>query len=581
MEARSRSVKEWVHGTIRGAVRLPSFQREESWDKKRVRKFLTTLIYKSRPVGVLLVLEAGPDKDDVFATRPISGFPEFNRDSEKCTSYLLGGQQWITALLRSFHDNYDKNTFYIRFIEKSDGCFDLASTNPPLDEDDEDAGVAIYPKKALFCGDPDEEYKRGLLPIRLLNHEKETAFLKWAQETSARDDDKLIAFICKIREELNGRRIPYFSLPPNTDASEAIDVLIEMNTTSAPLSCFDIAVAQFEAKTRKKLPDFIEKLLEEVPQIDPIEGKTTRSGGIGNMALLGSCLLQDISPTFSNFMKLDMLRLEKDWDVFCNGVKGTVNLLDELKIYNGKVLPTHVPLRILPALWREIPKQGDGRGNAMRIIRAYLWRAFCTNRYSRQANNRLRDDFHRMKALFQEKRFPPADAVFTAKDDFAVPSADDLLHHGKGALGVITRGVLAASLQGGGRDIAEGEKYSRSNCDSRQKHHVFPRVLLTQKAKGEDPDLALNLMWVSGFTDKTVGAKHPGDYLLDRVRKNGHRDPIGEVRRRLESHLIPADMLMKCTRDSARPLGDMYREFIHERAKLISAKIKTLCDGEE
>lgn len=583
METRSRPVNDWVHGTIRGTVRLPSFQREESWDRKRVRKFLTTLIYKSRPVGVLLALETDSSKE-VFATKSISGFPAFDRNSEKCTSYLLDGQQRITALLRSFYDNYDKDTYYIRFIER-DGFFDLASAKPNLDLDDEDVGVAMCsknPQKAPFYGKPDEEYKQGLFPVRLLNPEYESAPLKWAEETSVRNRAELVFFISKIRERLNSKHIPYLSLPSNTDASEAIDVFIEMNTSSVPLSYFDIAVAQFEAQTNKKLPDFIEKLLDEVPQIDPIEGKTTRSGGIGNMALLGSCLIQNIRPTFSNFMKLDMSKLSKDWDVFCDGVKGTVGLLDSLKIYNGKVLPTHVPLRVLPALWREIPKGGDARADAMRIIRAYLWRSFCTHRYSRQANNRLHSDFERMKKLFRDKNFPPADVVFTAKDDFAAPSANDLLNHGKGALGVITNGILVASIQGGGNDIADGEKYSRSNCDSRQKHHIFPKALL-KNADGYDPDLALNLMYISGFTNRTVGAKYPGDYLLDRVKKSHSQDPEGRIRQRLESHLIPADALMKCTQanSKSRPLEIMYTEFIKARAELVAAAIKKLCDGEE
>jgi len=580
MESRSRSVKEWVHSTLRGAVRLPSFQREESWDRKRVRKFLTTLIYKSRPVGVLLVLEASPDKK-VFATKPISGFPEFGENSEKCTSYLLDGQQRMTALLRSFHDNYDKDTYYIRFIEKPDGCFDLASTKPNIDLEDEDVGVAIYSKKAPFCGNSGEEYKNGLFPIRLLNPEDEAAFLKWARESSARNGDELIAFISRIRGELNGKQIPYLSLPPSTDASEAIDVFIEMNTSSVPLSYFDIAVAQFEAETQERLPDFIEQLQEEVPEIDSIEGKTTRSGGIGNMALLGSCLIQEIRPTFSNFMRLEMGLLRRDWDVFCDGVKGTVELLNELKIYNGKVLPTHVPLRVLPALWREIPKEGDARADAMRIVRAYLWHAFCTPRYGRQANSRLHDDFQRMKELFKNRRFSPADAVFTAKEEFAVPSCQALESHGKGALGIITNGILAASIQSGGKDIANGDKYSRKNCDSRQKHHIFPKKLLAEKAKGQDPDLALNLMWVSGFTNRTVGAKYPGDYLLDRVKKSHHHDPDGEVRRRLESHLIPAKILMECTESNSGSLEKMYKTFIKERAKMVAVAVKKLCDGEE
>jgi len=574
MEARSRSVKEWVHGTIRGALRLPSFQREESWKKNMVRKFLTTLIYKSRPVGVLLVLETDSSQEG-FATKPINGFEKIEL-TEKCTSYLLDGQQRMTALLRSFYDNYEKETYYIRF-QNHGRHYALAST-PDLD--DEDTGVVVHSRKVQWYKAPKEEYEKGLFPIRLLNPEDESSYLKWIREARG-SDDELIGFISKIRGDLHGKTIPYLSLPSSTSTSEAIDVFIEMNTSSVPLSYFDIAVAQFEAKTGKQLPDFIEKLLEEVPQIDPIEGKTTRSGGIGNMALLGSCLLQDIPPTFSNFMKLDMLRLEKDWDIFCDGVKGAVNLLDELKIYNGKVLPTHVPLRVLPALWREMPKGGDDEGNAMRLVRAYLWRAFCTNRYSRQANNRLRDDFQRMKALFKEKRFPPADVVFTA-NDFTVPSVNDLLNHGKGALGVVTRGVLVASLQNGGHDIADGKKYSRSNCASRQKHHIFPKALL-KKAGGQDPDLALNLMYISGFTNRTVGAKYPGDYLLDRVKGSRSQNPEAIVRRRLESHLIPADALMECTQanSKSRSLESMYTDFIQARAKLVAEAIKKLCDGEE
>jgi len=580
MEAMSRSVEDWVHGTIRGVVRLPSFQREESWDRKRVRKFLTTLIYKSRPVGVLLVLENTPGKK-VFATKPISGFPAFDRDSEKCTSYLLDGQQRVTALLRSFHDNYDKDTYYIRFVENPGGYFALASTKPNLDLEDEDVGVAMRSKKESFYGNPSEEYKNGLLPIRLLNPKDDASFMEWAQNASARNYNKLMTFIIKARMALNSKRIPYLPLPPSTDASEAIDVFIEMNTSSVPLSYFDIAVAQFEAQTRKKLPDFIERLREEVPEIDSIEGKTTRSGGIGNMALLGSCLIQEIRPTFSNFMKLDMSKLSEDWDVFCDGVKGTIELLDDLKIYNSKVLPTHVPLRVLPALWREIPKGGDTRADAKRIIRAYIWRSFCTQRYSRQANNRLHADFERMKKLFRDKNFPPADDVFTA-NDFDVPSAKDLQNHGKGDLGVITNGILVASIQGGGNDIADGEKYSRSNCDSRQKHHIFPKALL-KNAGDQDPDLALNLMYISGFTNRTVGAKYPGDYLLDRVKKSHSRDPEGIVRQRLESHLIPVDALMQCTQanSKSRSLENMYTDFIEARAKLVAAEIKRLCNGEE
>ena len=188
MRVNSRSVKDWVRDTFRGVVRLPSFQREESWKKNMVRKFLTTLIYKSRPVGVLLVLETDSSQDG-FATKPISGFPEFNRDSEKCTSYLLDGQQRITALLRAFHDNYEKETYYIRF--RNDGRrYELASI---LDLEDEDMGVVVHSKNVQWYRSPKEEYQNGLFPIRLLNPEGEPSYMKWVRE--AQCNDEFIEFI--------------------------------------------------------------------------------------------------------------------------------------------------------------------------------------------------------------------------------------------------------------------------------------------------------------------------------------------------------------------------------------------------
>lgn len=72
MEARNRTLPEWLNRVASGQIRLPRFQRHEAWTHDRVSKLLQTVL-RELPAGATLILEIG-DKEP-FISRQIIGAP--------------------------------------------------------------------------------------------------------------------------------------------------------------------------------------------------------------------------------------------------------------------------------------------------------------------------------------------------------------------------------------------------------------------------------------------------------------------------------------------------------------------------
>jgi len=127
MEARNRALPEWLNRVTSGQIRLPRFQRDEAWGHERVAKLLQTVL-RGLPAGATLVLAVG-DKEP-FVSRPIVGVPN---PTERATEHLLDGQQRLTALWRSFSDNYEDRTYFVKFESEGNG----------------DSGVSVHSQSSM------------------------------------------------------------------------------------------------------------------------------------------------------------------------------------------------------------------------------------------------------------------------------------------------------------------------------------------------------------------------------------------------------------------------------------------------
>lgn len=530
---------------------LPRFQRFEAWSHWQITGLLNNVLH-GLPAGAVLILEIG-DKEP-FLSRPVVGAPE---TGGRITEHLLDGQQRITALWRSLNDHYKDRSYFVDLGEDEDGaapCF-IASYGRW------EKNGQRYP---LWLDDPVSVWKKRMVPVPLLrpDNDAEASLEEWAEAASERDhgvEREIIREANRLRQKFATFNIPFLSLPSSTSNETALNVFIQMNTSASPLTAYDIVVAQVEAAAGRSLHELTDRLRQEAPAIEEFISPP-------DLMLAVSALLQDKVPNKSTYLSEGFSsHLVDVWDRTVAGVTRAISFLEEEKLFDGKRLPTDVVLYPLAALWSQVADGLDGEGEARHVLRRYLWRAFCTDRYERTSATRALTDFRQLSIFLGRGRETPVDIFDDQKHP--LPRIEEIKLAGwpvrKDRL---ARAILAVSLRLGGLDFADGSPVSRASLKKREYHHLFPNAWLSRAGYGEEEIFrSLNCGLVSWRTNRTISDKSPSQYLRDRMEATS----LGEaaVRQRLESHLIPFDPIN----------AESYEDFLHERAKLVLDQMKQLC----
>ena len=535
---------------------LPRFQRYEAWSRQQVTKLLNTIL-QDLPCGALLVLEIG-DKEP-FISKPVDSAPS---TGERITEHLLDGQQRITAIWKCLKNTYPTRTYFLYL---------------PQDEEDEETGLPYYVdsiprhlrrrdgrKMPLWADNPKAQWERRAIPLHLCapGVESQQAYNNWSDEAIEDIEQrfKIFKIISDVRLQFATFNIPYLSLPVTTKKETALDVFMDMNTSATPLSAYDIVVAQVEAGAGESLHDLVANTKESCPDIE-------RYYESEELVLAAGALLQGRVPSRINYLSDDFgKQLIENWDKYLNGIERTATFLQqEERIFDAARLPTDVVVPVLVALWSEAPVGLDAEGNARSIIRKYIWRAFFTSRYERSTATRSYADYTEIKSYLADPT-DPAPSIFNED----LPQVSELIDTGwPKKKDRLARAILALSLKEGGLDLADGSLAGHGNLSQREYHHLFPVAHL----KRENPDIsddkifnALNCALVTWRTNRAISDKEPVRYLTDRLQDS---DPEGmEIKRRLESHLIPYDEMV----------SGNYDAFLQKRAELVLRSLKKLCD---
>jgi hypothetical protein len=554
MEARNRTLPDWLTRIRTRQIKLPRFQRFEAWTHYTVTALLNTVL-QELPAGAVLILEVG--EEEPFISRTVIGAPE---TGERVIEHLLDGQQRLTALWRSLTDNYPDRSYFVRL------------------EPDEETGAPYYAtsrarwmkdgnKYPLKLNDPVELWKEKFVPISLLrpDGEAETAMTAWAM-TAASGDMKLVL---EIIQKINGLRalfakfnIPFLSLPSTTPKETALNVFIQMNTSATPLSAYDIVVAQVEAGTERSLHDLVADLKADAPHTEAYIKPD-------DLMLSVSALLQLKVPTQTNFISKGFSdSLVQNWEITKAGIKKAIQFLEQESILDAKRLPTDVIIAPLAGLWGISPQGLDAEGEARTLLRKYLWRACFTDRYERTSATRALADFRELKAMLEGSK--EAKPQIFNEEDWPLPTVEQLVLAGwPTKKDRLPRALMALSLRAGGYDLADGAPATREHLAEREYHHLFPVARLKEQGKSESEIYrALNCALVTWKTNRNISAKTPEKYLAE--RREGTSLGEDEVRRRLESHLVPYDEMVSAT----------YEEFLLERAKRMHAVMVKLCTGQ-
>ncbi|MCY4030737.1 MAG: DUF262 domain-containing protein [Hyphomicrobiales bacterium] len=571
-----KAIGNWLSDIEDGVLCLPRFQRFEVWKKEMICRFLKTLISDSgTPVGIFLVLSTDSSKQ-AFSIRTIGGAPS---RSKSCSILLLDGQQRLSALWRALHDTDEGFRYFAEFNDQ----FKIEEIRAVKKDSKTD--------RRLYQN-PTEQYKKRYFPIELLNPLSEEGVVDaWLQSldlqklqlTSYGSIKRLIANTRKIfaKQQRRGKVIPYFQLGRNVDRNTAISVYSTINSNSVKLSDYYHAVAKMDKEVKKSPYDMAKRLIKRVNDIEVLE-----SDEIAELILKVSCVLQDKSPSGGNCKSLNFNQVVKDESKIFDGVEWAVGKLKELQIWHGNQLPSLVPLRVLPAIHHLMPKSGAKFALANEIIGKYLWHAFLTDRYSKQANTRLKEDYDHLKEFLDETlewaREQRKTEIFN-KDETPHPSLNDIKKAGwPQSVGILSRGILLVCCQEGAKTLTGNESLTPVNYRNREKHHIFPKSKL-KKEVGHFGNYALNCLLVPEKDNKKYSNELPGDYIKKLFEDLGTSLPQVDVVNRLETHLIyekVARHLVGVTQEAIDndklTLKDAYDDFINDRAYDVETKIKEL-----
>lgn len=609
-KALNKELAQWYQEILSGQIKLPRFQRYEAWDKGRIISFLNTVI-NNLPIGVALILDvAGTEK---FVSRFIST-AEPQSLGATVNQHLLDGQQRLTAFWRAMHNNYKHEKYFIYF--------------PEFDEYESNKGesIEVYCESRwlnkngltmpLWADNPCESFKRGLVPVELLRPTDMAKEVEsWIQDATEylappniptdiksldhvealelissfqtkselfnKTKERLKDQINQLREIVRHYNLPYLALPSDTPKEVALQVFINMNTNSKPLSLYDIIVAEIENVTGKSLHDHEAELQLKAP-------KAIRYGNLRHLILATSALLQDKVPNNRGMIEMDKSQILALWPSLTRGVDKMTDLLGRLGVIDEARLPTNAILAVVSALYKLIQDdETDKIAIKEKVLKAYIWRSFFTNRYENSAASRAYADFKEIKILLTrlDKEADSKDLVnipiFNEKE-YPLADLDVLKMAGwPKNVGIQARGTLTISNYFGAHDFADNHNISYQNVSSREYHHLFPDALL--KEAGIKSFEAMNCALITWKTNRSLGRQDPLVYIKERTKLT----TIENVSMRFKSHLIPFDLLKDATYEGLsgealeQVLKNDYEQFKNERAKLFKVAIGYLCNGDD
>ena len=556
INAQNRNLPDWFTRIRTRQTVLPRFQRFEAWGHANIAQIFNTIL-QGLPVGALLVLEIG--NEEPFVSRPLEGAPD---TGERITEHLLDGQQRLTALWRGLHNTYDERTYFLNWSkhEETGHPYFVEAVARWRPEGDQER------RKPHWADRPDSQWKRRLIPLDLLapGEGPLKAFNEWAKSAiEDRDErDEVKDFVNGIREKFATFNLPYLSLPVTTPKETALDVFLKMNTSAAPLSTYDIVVAQVEAAMEQSLHDLIGTMRQAAPTIGdyyPLESLCLAAGAL----LLGKPPSNTtyLAKGFGSF-------LLEQWEKLLRGIKRTAAFLEEERVFDAQRLPTETVIPVLVALWAYAPDGLDGEGRARTLLRKYMWRAFFTNRYENSTQSRSLADYQKLKELIAGAPDAAQPEVFN-DELYPLPQPAELMAaRWPKSKDRLARAILAASLRQGGLDLADGGVVSRENLTRREYHHLFPDALLTKHDVPEHQIYsALNCALVTWRTNRNISDKTPERYLAERL--DGTEVTAEALRHRLATHLIPHEAMA----------AGSFHAFREARAELVHGLMQRLCGG--
>ena len=542
-----------------GKIQLPEFQRDWTWDDKRIRGIIASLS-QGYPMGAIMRLQYG-NPQIRFKYRTIEGVPPVQAEPE---FLVLDGQQRLTSIYQSVYGNASVRTKTEQ--KKEIKRFYYLSMDKCLDEKEDryDAVFSIPEDRrvkenfdrdiVLDLSDANKEYKHKMFPINIIF--RSNMLMDWIMgyygfynnDDDAKDIFK--KFKSEIVDTITAYKLPVITLDKTTPREAVCKVFENVNTGGVPLTVFELVTATFATREFDLRKDWLACKKEIQGLGDTL--RTDLLDGIDETTFLTTVTLyssyknkKDGKTGTVSCKKKDVLALTYE-DYSCNKEQVLLGyklakefLLKYQYVFRMRDLPYTTQIVPLAAICAFLGKSRCNDPNTVKTLTRWYWCGILGEMYGGANETRYAND---IEDVLDEVN-GIANAARTVNSAFF--SATRLLTL-QTRLSAAYKGIMALLYKEKCEDFMNATTIDIANSmlQSPDIHHIFPEAYCKNTGIVRSKyNSIVNKTPILAETNRAIGGNAPSQYTKAIMKKVAGLTE-DELKTRIESHFVNYEALV-------------------------------------
>lgn len=505
-----------------GKLRVPRFQREFVWERKRIQELLDSM-YKEFPIGTIFLWDAPPEQNPML--REVEYLNQPPLEDQRNYWLILDGQQRLTSLYavaKGLAINGERYDTIVADLTPRDETKRFL-TRVPDNRQFVSVRDLINTSSDVLLGLPDTESQKAFLDYRdkLRDYPFSVVTVK---DMELRDAVEIFERINRL-----GRRLTRYDLiaasliSGDFDFRERVedDVLSKLDDSFGEIS--EGSIPQALALNIRGNSESATQLALKAENVKDVWGRTVEC-----LFLAVDYLQNNLGVARSAFLPYESFVPLLAYYFFCSGF--------------DQVAPSH-----------------------RRNIEQWFWRATFSERFSANSQSRMSEDAQWIRDLVN------GGAEYNSDVSLSASVASLKRSRMTSTTSALRNGVLCllatqspTSPRNGERIPIDSDYFSR--VSRKDKHRVFPANVL--KETGEDPrnvHLVPNFAFFDVNFDKWKANRRPSEYMSALQAENAVF-----FEKAMATNLVPID-------ESSGIWSDKFDRFASKRSALLLSKIYELC----
>ena len=466
-EARSYELLELIERALNGALVLPEFQRDFVWKPTAV-KLLLSSVAKGWPIGSFMLWK--PD-DFTMAVKDFDGVGKTRSEGDDTPTYLLDGQQRLTALIHAF--DHERTT--VKYVLSGAGEYLLSDLEGNIED--------------LVDHRTEKQFGRGLTTTKGRAKEDvalvedivdDGKFSQWVEdyfETHQLDPIKKPLLFERRAERLPGLRaysVPAVELASTLDLEAVARIFETTNKTGVKLSTVDLMTARLYPADFRLRDQWTEVQERTYPTVGQMFADTIDAEDV--LRILAFWSTEGAGVTRERILKLSPEFVKSQWTRGVCALGEAVGLLSEVMgVVQGSLLPAR--LMVLPVA---VAMDAAGKGDAAKAVKredlrtmleSWFWRAIIDETFARSTNTRAIGQAKELVRRLEEKQY----SMQSVLSEEAVDPLVERLIDPQASDGLLEGAAHALVVAVDGHDWKADKESLRAKAGTLEKHHIVPK----------------------------------------------------------------------------------------------------------